>query len=113
MPFVLAETLGAVWDSASLALVWDIDDDRAAQFREHAARPVFPRGPIRGIVYFQAMLDNPQGLIVGRVNEGAPTDGLKTPSGKLEVYIPELETDVARLDAASEREALYMPEGTP
>ncbi len=113
MPFVLAETLGAVWDSAALALIWGMMMTAPAQFREHAARAGFAQGPDQGDRIFQAMLDNPQGLIAGRVNEGAPTDGVKTPSGKLEIYIPELEEEVKTLSATSERDALRLPEGYP
>ena len=113
MPFVLAETLGRVWDSAALALLWGMMMTAPKQFQVHAARAGFEPGFDQGDRIFQAMLDNPQGLYVGKVDEDNPMDGIKTPSGKVEVYIPELAQDVEELDATVEAKALELPDEFP
>jgi anaerobic selenocysteine-containing dehydrogenase len=82
-------------------------------FRESAARAGFEPGPDQGDRIFQAVLDTPQGLWVGKADVRNPMDGIRTPSGKLEVYIPELEEPLKALDARSESEGLRMPDAFP
>ncbi len=113
MPFVLAKTLGSVWDSANLALLWGMLMTAPKAFREHAARAGFAPGPEQGDRIFQTILDNPQGLWVGKLDENKPMEGIRTPSGRIEVYIPELEGQVRALDGASETLNLQLPEEFP
>lgn len=113
MPFVLAKTLGGAWDSANLALIWGMLMTAPKAFREHAARAGFAPGPDQGDRIFQAVRDNPQGLWVGKLDENKPMDGIKTPSGRIEVYIAELEAQVRALDGSSEALNLRLPAEFP
>jgi anaerobic selenocysteine-containing dehydrogenase len=113
MPFVLAKTLGQAWDSAAKAMLWGMMMTAPKAFRQHAARAGFETGPDQGDRIFQAILDIPQGLWVGKLDESNPMDGIRTPSGKIEVHIPELEQQVKTLDALSEAEGLKMPDQFP
>ncbi len=109
MPFVLAETLGRAWDSAALALIWGILMTAPEQFQVHAERAGFARGPDQGDRIFQALLDNPQGLYIGKANEDDPMEGLRTASGRIEVYIPEIEDAVRSITPEGEAEDLKLP----
>ena len=60
---------------------------------------------------FQALMDNPQGIWVGEVDPDDNMAAVKTTSGKIEVYIPELAGEARALDAAGEREGLHLPRG--
>ncbi len=113
MPFVLAKTLGRVWDSAAKAGLWGICMTAPEAFRQNAARAGFEPGIDQGDRIFQALLDNPQGLWVGQADTDNPLGVVKTPSGKIEVYIPELEKRAKAIDAKSEAEDLQMPEEFP
>jgi len=113
MPLVLAKTLGRVWDSAALAALWGILMTAPKVFREHAVRIGFEPGPDQGDRIFQALLDNPQGLWIGTLDEDNPMDGIKTPSGRIEVYIPEMEEQAKNLDAQSEAAELKMTDAFP
>jgi anaerobic selenocysteine-containing dehydrogenase len=113
MPFVLAQTLGKAWDSANLAALWGMMMTAPKAFRKNAARAGFATGMDQGDRIFQAILDNPQGLWVGQADENNPMDGIKTPSGKIEVYIPEMEQEAKTIDAATEAKALNLPDGFP
>jgi len=113
MPFVLAQTLGQKWDSANLAALWGILMTAPKSFRKNAARAGFETGMDQGDRIFQSILDTPQGLWVGKADEDNPMDGIKTPSGKIEVHIPELENEVKALNAQSEAEDLNMPDEFP
>ncbi|MCP4665108.1 MAG: molybdopterin-dependent oxidoreductase, partial [Deltaproteobacteria bacterium] len=113
MPFVLAKTLGHVWDSASLAALWGMLMTAPKAFKENAARAGFEPGMDQGDRIFQAILDTPQGLWVGKVDPDENMANIRTPSGKIEVHIPELEEKAKGMNAANEAEGLKMPENFP
>lgn len=113
MPFVLAETLGKAWDSAARAALWGMLMTAPKAFRENAARAGFEPGPDQGDRIFQTLLDKPEGLWVGEADTDDPMAGIKTESGRVEVYIPELENQVCTLDADRERIDLQLPEDFP
>ena len=102
MPFVLAKTLGRVWDSAAKAAVWGMLMTAPKTFGKNAARAGFAPGLDQGERIFQALLDNPQGLWVGRCDENDPMAGIRTPSGKIELFVPEMTDSAAGLEPAAE-----------
>jgi anaerobic selenocysteine-containing dehydrogenase len=113
MPFVLAKTLGREWDSAAKAGLWGLLMTAPQVFRKNAARIGFEPGIDQGDRIFQALLDTPEGLWVGRADVDKPMEGIKTPSGKIEIYIPELAEQARSLDAAGETEDLKLPDEFP
>ncbi|MBI9075229.1 MAG: molybdopterin-dependent oxidoreductase [Desulfatibacillum sp.] len=113
MPLVLAKTLGKEWDSAALAAIWGLLMTAPKAFRKNAARAGFEPGMDQGDRIFQALLDKPQGLWAGIVDPDENFCLIKTPSGKVEVFIPELEEDIKALDADSESAAMVMPKSFP
>ena len=113
MPFILAKTLGEVWDSANKAALWGMLMTAPKSFRENAARAGFQPGIDQGDRIFQAILDTPQGLWVGQADTANPMAGIGTSSGKIEVYIPELEEQVKALNAVQEEEDLQLPAAFP
>jgi anaerobic selenocysteine-containing dehydrogenase len=113
MPFVLAKTLGREWDSAAKAGLWGLLMTAPQVFRKNAARIGFEPGIDQGDRIFQALLDTPEGLWVGRADVDKPMEGIKTPSGKIEIYIPELAEQARSLDAAGETEDLRLPDEFP
>lgn len=113
MPFVLAKTLGRVWDSAAKAGLWGLLMTAPKVFQENAARAGFEPGIDQGDRIFQALLDSPEGLWVGRADTDNPMDCIKTPSGKIELHIPELEEKARSLSAVSEGEDLQLPAEFP
>jgi anaerobic selenocysteine-containing dehydrogenase len=113
MPLVLAKTIGRVWDSAALAALWGLLMTAPEPFRKNAGRAGFKPGTDQGDRIFQAILDSPQGLWVGEVDPEENMSVVRTPSGKIEVHIPELEEEANGLDGASEAEALKMPDAFP
>jgi anaerobic selenocysteine-containing dehydrogenase len=113
MPFVLARTLGQLWDSAALAGLWGMLMTAPNVFRENAARVGFELGPDQGDRIFQALLDRPEGLWIGKVDTENPMKEIKTPSGRIEIYIPELEEQARHIAPATEADKLRLPEGFP
>jgi len=82
-------------------------------FRKNAARAGFEPGIDQGERIFQALLDAPEGLWVGRADVDNPLEAVRTPSGKIEVFIPELADQAQTLNAESEAEDLKLPAGFP
>jgi len=113
MPFVLAKTLGRVWDSAALAASWGMLMTAPKTFRKNAARAGFQTGLDQGNRIFQALLDAPQGLWVGKADIADNWAAIRTPSGKIEVFIPELADQAKNLNAVSEAIGLKMPPDFP
>jgi anaerobic selenocysteine-containing dehydrogenase len=113
MPFVLAKTLGRVWDSAALAASWGMLMTAPKTFRKNAARAGFQTGLDQGDRIFQSLLDTPQGLWVGKADIADNWTAIRTPSGKIEVFIPELADLAENLNAASEAWGLKMPSDFP
>jgi len=113
MPFVLAKTLGEKWDSAAKAALWGVIMTAPKTFRENAARAGFENTPDLGDRIFQALLDHPQGMWVGRVDPQENLASVRTPSGRIELLIPELADEAQALDAGSEAEDLHLPSAFP
>ncbi len=113
LPFVLARTLGRAWGSANLAALWGMMVNAPRSFLENAVRAGFDAGPDLGDRIFQAVVDSPQGLWVGRVDPEKNLANLRTPSGKIEILILEMAEAARDLDAAGEAEALKLPAAFP
>lgn len=113
MPFILAKTLGQQWQSANKAALWGMLMTTPQSFRENAARAGFQPGMDQGDRLFEAIIDSPQGLWVGRSDTSEPMAGLATASAKIELYIPELAEQVQALNAAQEEKDLQPPDGFP
>ena len=113
MPFVLAKTLGREWDSAAKAGLWGVTMTAPKTFRKNAARIGFEPGLDQGDRIFQALLDNPEGIWIGEADPAENFKALKTPSGRVEVFVPELEEEAKSITPESEAQDLKLPEGFP
>ncbi|MCG8564173.1 MAG: molybdopterin-dependent oxidoreductase, partial [Desulfobacterales bacterium] len=113
MVFVLAETLGEEWDSAAKAALWGMLMTAPESFRENAARVGFKPGLDQGERIFQAVMEKEQGLWVGQCDRDNPMAGITTPSGKIELHIPELADTAQALDGRSEERDLALPHDFP
>ncbi|MDD9304043.1 MAG: molybdopterin-dependent oxidoreductase [Desulfobacter sp.] len=113
MPFILAKTLGKEWDSAAKAGLWGMLMTAPEQFKAHGARAGFEPDIFQGDQIFEALVNSPQGLWVGRADTDNPMGQIKTPSGKLEIYIPELADQARDLNPEDEAVDLKMPKEFP
>ncbi len=113
MQYVLAQTLGEHLGSANLAALWGMLQVAPKDFRKCAARAGFKTGPTMGEELFQAVLDHPEGLIIGRSDEENNFASIQNEDGKLNVYAPEMADWVMSIDAASEEQALQPDPAFP
>jgi anaerobic selenocysteine-containing dehydrogenase len=113
MVFILGKSLGKAWDSAALAAFWGIMMTAPKDFRKNALRLGFENGFDLGDRIFQAVLDNPQGLWLGKMDEENNLALIKTPSGKIELVVPELADVSEKLNAENEERDLTLPSKYP
>lgn len=113
MPFILARTLGAKLGSPNLAALWGLLQAAPKSFREAAVRAGFTPGITLGEEIFQAILDHPEGLIVGRVDPDENFSLIAHEDRKVHVHIPEMADWVNAIEPASEEEALQPDPAYP
>lgn len=106
MPFILAKTLGAEMGSANLAALWGLLQVAPKSFRRHAGMAGFKPGITMGEEIFQAIVDNPGGLIVGKCDPEKNFELIHNEDGRVNIHIPEMEEWITGIDADSEKKAL-------
>jgi anaerobic selenocysteine-containing dehydrogenase len=109
MPFILAKTMGRSLGSPNLAALWGLLQAAPEEFRRSAARAGFTPGIMLGEEVFQAILDHPEGVIIGKADRESNFDTLRTQDGRINLSIPEIEGWIASIEPASEEKAL-MPD---
>ena len=108
MPFILGKTLGKAMGSVHLAALWGMLQVMPKSFQEKAARAGFQPGPTCGEEIFQKILDHPEGIWVGKVDEENNFAEIKTADKRINLHIPELLDELKNIDAQKEEAALVM-----
>ncbi len=107
-PMILARTLGRELGSAHLAALWGLLQVAPQAFRDNAARAGFEPSPLQGDTIFQALLEHPEGLWIGKCDVENNLASLKTADGKIQMVIPELISPLDDLDPEKEQAQLAM-----
>ena len=106
MPFILAKTLGKTLGSPNLAALWGLLQVSPKTFRKAAVRAGFTPGITLGEEVFQAILDHPEGVIVGKADPDDNFAMLATDDHRINIHIPEMEQWVKSIEPMSEEAAL-------
>jgi anaerobic selenocysteine-containing dehydrogenase len=106
MPFVVAKTLGAELGSVNLANLWALLLAAPREFKKNAARAGFKKGGNVGETIFQAILDHPEGLWIGKSDPEDNFAELSTPDKKVNIFIPEMADWLSEIDVEQEQKAL-------
>jgi anaerobic selenocysteine-containing dehydrogenase len=106
MPFILAKTLGREFGSPNPAALWGLLQAAPKGFREAACRAGFKPGATLGEEVFQAILDHPEGLIVGLADADDNFSMIAHEDGRLHVHIPEMDPWIAEIEPEGEKLAL-------
>ena len=113
MPFVLGKTLGKALGSVHLAALWGMLQVAPKSFYKSAIRAGFHPGPTLGEDLFQAILDHPEGIWVGKVDPEDYFAEIKTADGRINLHIPELLDELEGIEAQREEAALILPPEFP
>ncbi len=113
MPFILGKTLGKALDSVHLSALWGMLQVTPKSFRENAVRAGFNPGLTMGEEIFNAILERPEGIRIGKCDSSKPFDQLRTDDKRINVLIPELAEAVKGIDVQSEEIGLRMNDEYP
>jgi anaerobic selenocysteine-containing dehydrogenase len=113
MPFILGKTLGKTLGSMHMAALWGMLQIAPGSFRENAERAGFTPGMTLGEDVFNAILEHPQGLWVGKCDPSKPLEQIRTEDRRINVVIPELAEAVKALDVQNEEIGLSAQQEFP
>lgn len=111
--FIAAKTLGNALGSAHLASFFTTFLQMSQERQEDAERAGFPSGPEQGLQIFQAILDHPEGILIGIRDPEKNLRRLATKNGKVQLYVSEVEDWIKEIDPEKEAERLRLPEEFP
>jgi anaerobic selenocysteine-containing dehydrogenase len=106
LPFIVSKTLGKAMGSSHLSALCAILQVRSQTLVEEAARAGFAMGPDQGLEIFQAIVDRPEGVLVGVVDPERNLENVQTPSGKIELFDASFGEWLAEIDPQREMEDL-------
>lgn len=106
MIFVIAKTLGKTTDSVNIACLYALLQIRPPLALEEAARAGFAQGPDQGLELFQAIINTPQGLWIGKSDPNKNLEKVATADGRINLYAPVFEDWINEIDPAKEKEKL-------
>ncbi|MBN1380582.1 MAG: molybdopterin-dependent oxidoreductase [Deltaproteobacteria bacterium] len=112
--FVVAKTLGPALGSAHLASIFPLFMPLSKSRQEEAAKAGFPVGPDQGLSLYQAIMNHPEGVLVGiRDPEKNMETNLSTKNKKIQLYNPEVEDWIRKINPVEEEEQLQPNERFP
>lgn len=106
LAFIVAKTLGPAVGSVHLAGLLPAFARVSAQRQEEAARAGFAPGPDLGLRMLQAILDHPEGVLVGVRTPESSFAAVSTPNGLIRLYNPEVQDWITRINPDEEAAAL-------
>lgn len=108
LPYILGKTLGKKLGSVQLASFWGSLQNLPPQGHELAARAGFHPGPGLGEEIFQAILEHPEGILAGQVEEAEwdHFQALATEDGRINLQVPEMSEWIEEIDPPVEAEKL-------
>ena len=106
LPFILSKTLGSVLDSNHLAFLWGVIWSAPKEIKEAMARVGFPEGEDQAERAYQAIMDNPQGIWLGRLDPDENLNFIAHEDGRIHLRIPELMDGLKSVTPETEDEAL-------
>jgi len=105
-PFIVAMTLGNAIGSAHLSTYFTMFLQRSAARQEEAARAGFEAGPDQGLAIYQAILDHPEGVLVGIQKSGKNINKVATKEHKIQLHVREIEDWIKEINPAAEEARL-------
>ncbi|HEY91363.1 MAG TPA: molybdopterin-dependent oxidoreductase [Dehalococcoidia bacterium] len=111
--FIAAKTLGKAVGSAHLSLHFTAFLQRSPAQQDEAVKVGFAAGPDQGLELYQATIDHPEGVLIGKRDPAKNIDGVATKSGKIQLYTSEVEDWIKQINPADEEEGLKPDEKFP
>jgi anaerobic selenocysteine-containing dehydrogenase len=106
VPFIAAKTLGNAIGSAHLASYFTGFLQRSPAKQEEAARVGFDTGPDQGLALYQAIIDKPEGMLVGVQEVGKNLGRVATKDGRIRLHTAEAKDWIKEIDPSEEEKRL-------
>jgi anaerobic selenocysteine-containing dehydrogenase len=111
--FIVTKTLGKAIGSAHLAGLCGLLQARSQTQMEEAARAGFALGPDQGLEMYRAIVDHPEGVLVGVGDPDVKISEIEAPDGKIQLYVPDFEDWMNEINPAHEEERLKSDDEFP
>ena len=108
VPFIAAKTLGNAIGSAHLASYFTGFLQRSPAKQEEAAGVGFDAGPDQGLALYQAIIDHPEGVLVGVQDIGKNLGRVATKDGRIRLYTAEAEDWIKEIIPSEEEKLLKV-----
>lgn len=113
LQFIVAKTLGNAIGSAHLASIFPMFMQVSKAREEEAARAGFSAGPDQGLDIYQAIINHPEGVLVGIGDPEKNIEALATENGKIQLHNPEVDDWIKKINPVDEEEQLKTDEKFP
>jgi anaerobic selenocysteine-containing dehydrogenase len=113
LQFIAAKTLGNATGSAHLASIFPMFMQVSKARQEEAARAGFAMGPDQGLNIYQAIVNHPEGVLVGIRDPEKNIEALATENGKIKLYNSEVDDWIKKINPVDEEEQLKGNERFP
>ena len=111
--FIIAKTLGNAIGSAHLSALYEMLRERSPILQKEAERAGFAVGPNQGLEMYQAVIDRPEGVLMGIVDAERSIEGLLTKNGKIHLHNPEVAEWIKEIEPDDEETLLRRDEKFP
>lgn len=108
VPFIVAKTLGNAMGSAQLATYFTGFLQRSPAKQKEAAGVGFDAGPDQGMTLYQAIIDHPEGIRVGKQDIKKNLGRLVTKDGRIRLYAPEVAEWIKGINPGEEEKRLKL-----
>jgi anaerobic selenocysteine-containing dehydrogenase len=106
LQFIVAKTLGNAIGSAHLASIFPMFIQVSKARQEEAAEAGFPVGPDQGLAIYQALINHPEGVLVGIRDPEKNIEAISTKNGKIKLYNSEVDDWIKQINPIDEEEQL-------
>lgn len=113
LPFIVAKTLGNAIGSAHLATYFATFLQRSPSKEEEAARAGFAKGPDQGLAIYQAIVDHPEGVLVGIKDLAKNLGKVATKDHRILLHVREVEDWIKEINPAAEEARLKADDRFP
>ena len=111
--FIIAKTLGRALGSVHLASLFPLFMQLSPSRQEDAAKAGFPAGPDQGLSLFQAIKSHPEGILIEIRDPEKNLEALQTKNKKIQLYNPEVDEWIKKINPMDEEEQLKPDEQFP